>query len=132
MRGPDYDERLRTRNARNLRMLAPDRIKRARTRIHDLSDRQRLIFREISLADRVGFWGNLSQRGSLVRGRLVRSASNDNRRCRQERCLVFVCARGWSVTYSNGQRTIPGMSEREEWMEERGSSIMRGRRRRWW
>ena len=130
MRGPDYDERLRTRNARNLRMLAPDRIKRARTRIHDLSERQRLIFREISFTDRVRFWGNLSEGGSMVRGRLVRSASNDNRRCRL-RCLVFVCARGWSVTYSNGQRTIPGMSEREGSIE-RGSSIMRGRRRRWW
>ena len=34
---------------------------------------------------------------------------------------MFVCARGWSVTYSNGQRTIPGMSEREGWRGGRGT-----------
>ena len=34
---------------------------RGLTRIHGLSERQQLIFREISFADRVGFWGNLSE-----------------------------------------------------------------------
>ena len=55
-------------------------------------------------------FGEIVQRGSIVRGRLVRSASNDNRRHRQ-RCLVFVLARlerdllKWTADYSRNERT---------------------------